>query len=87
MICSHGDMPRRHEYPPHYDPAIDKSPFMAALDDVRRMCTRAELTRECASAPRSYMMIDHIRRAIDDFAKTETGSREYFWGRPHSVGR
>jgi hypothetical protein len=82
----HGGMPRRQEYPPHYDPAIDKSPFMAALDDVRRMCTRAELTRDRATAPGSYMMIDCIRRAIDDFAERETGSREYFWGRPHSAG-
>jgi hypothetical protein len=27
-----------------------------------------------------------IRTAIDDYAELETGNREYFWNRPHSIG-
>ena len=27
-----------------------------------------------------------IWTAIDDYAELETGNREYFWNRPHSIG-
>ena len=71
-------MPRRREYATWYDPALDPSPFMAALADIRRMCTRAELTRDCTTVCGSQIMIQRIMTAIDDFAEIETGQREYF---------
>jgi hypothetical protein len=78
-------MPRK-TYPPFYDPALDASPFMATLDTLRRMCTRAEVTRPNTTVPGSHAMIQCIMRAIDDFAELETGHRDYFWGRRPRAG-
>jgi hypothetical protein len=39
-----------------------------------------------AKAPGSLVLIEAIKSAIDDYAERETGSREYFWGRPHKAG-
>jgi hypothetical protein len=79
-------MSRRHRYPTYYDPVADPSPLMAKLAEVRRMCTRAELALPRTTVPGSDIMLHGIMSAIDDFAERETGSREYFWGRPHSAG-
>jgi hypothetical protein len=76
-------MARRRTYQPYYDPKIDDSPFMAQLAEVRRMCTRAELTLPRMTVPGSDVMVHAIMSAIDDFAERETGHREYFWGRAH----
>jgi hypothetical protein len=53
-------------------------PRVAALWKVRHLCTRAEHVR--ASVPGSYILIQAIMSAIDDYAERETGNREYFWG-------
>jgi hypothetical protein len=34
----------------------------------------------------SWDRVQAIRTAIDDYAELETGNREYFWNRPHSIG-
>ena len=34
----------------------------------------------------SWDRVQAIRKAIDDYAELETGNREYFWNRPHSIG-
>jgi hypothetical protein len=39
-----------------------------------------------AKVPGSLMLIEAIKKAIDDYAECEMGHREYFWGRPHSAG-
>jgi hypothetical protein len=36
--------------------------------------------------PGSAALVQAIMSAIDDYAVRETGNREYFWNRPHSVG-
>jgi hypothetical protein len=79
-------MKRSAKYPPWYDPAVDTSPFMAKLDEVRRMCTRAEVTLPNMTVPGSHAMIQGVMHAIDDFAELETGHRGYFWGRPPRAG-
>jgi hypothetical protein len=70
---------------PHwYDPETDSSPFMEALWRARHLCTRAEHVR--AKVPGSFVLVQAIMSAIDDYAERETGNREYFWYRPHSAG-
>jgi hypothetical protein len=34
----------------------------------------------------SWDRVQAIWKAIDDYAELETGNREYFWNRPHSIG-
>jgi len=74
----------RSRYPVWYDPAIDASDFMAALWRARHLCTRAESVR--VTVPGSYILVQAIMSAIDDYAENETGNREYFWNKPHSAG-
>jgi len=77
--------------PRWYDPETDPSQFMEALWRVmealwraRHLCTRAEHVR--AKVPGSHILVQAIISAIDDYAERETGNREYFWNRPHSMG-
>jgi hypothetical protein len=65
-----------------YDSQLDSSEFMAELWKVRRMCTR----EVGAHGRESWDRVQAIRTAIDDYAELETGNREYFWNRPHSIG-
>ena len=67
-----------------YDPETDPSQFMAALWKVRHLCTRAEHVR--VTTPGSYILVQAIMSAIDDYAERETGNREYFWNKPHKAG-
>jgi hypothetical protein len=60
------------------------SQFMAALWKVRHLCTHAEHVRP--TVPGSYILVQAIMSAIDDYAERETGNREYFWGKPHKAG-
>ena len=34
----------------------------------------------------SWDRVQAIWKAIDGYAELETGNREYFWNRPHSIG-
>jgi hypothetical protein len=61
-----------------YDPETDPSKFMAALWEVRHLCTRAEHVR--MTVPGSYVLVQAIMSAIDDYAERETGNR-----RPHKA--
>jgi len=38
------------------------------------------------TVPGSYILVQAIMEAIDDYAERETGNREYFWNKPHSAG-
>jgi hypothetical protein len=40
----------------------------------------------CEKQPGSYVLLQAIKQAIDNYAECEMGHREYFWGRPHSAG-
>lgn len=55
----------------------DLSPFLKALDDVRRKATREEWCRAHVEA---------IIVAIDQYAEAATGNRDYFLNKPHSIG-
>jgi hypothetical protein len=75
---------RRMPKPFGYDPETDPSQFMAALWKVRHLCTRAEHVRP--TVPGSYILVQAIMSAIDDYAERETGNREYFWNKPYGAG-
>jgi hypothetical protein len=60
-----------------YDPAIDASPFRAALHKTRRLACHEGANWHEAQA---------IKNAIDDYAEAATGNRQYFWLKPVSVG-
>lgn len=55
----------------------DLSPFLKALDDVRRKATREGWCRAHVEA---------IIVAIDQYAEAATGNRDYFLNKPHSIG-
>ena len=55
----------------------DLSPFLKALDDVRRKATREGWCRAHVEA---------IIVAIDQYAEAATGNREYFLNKPYSIG-
>jgi hypothetical protein len=69
-----------------YDPETNPSQFLDALWRVRHLCTRAEAVLPHMRAPGSYVLIEAIKTAIDDYAERETGNREFFWNRPHKAG-
>jgi hypothetical protein len=62
------------------------SKLLAALWEVRRLCTSAEQTHRITRKPGSYVRVEAIKKAIDDYAECEFGNREYFWNRPHKAG-
>jgi hypothetical protein len=72
--------------PPWYDPETEKSRLLAALDEVRHLCCSAEQTVPYMRRPGSFMRLEAIKKAIDDYAECEMGHRDFFWGRPHSAG-
>jgi len=50
---------------------------------------RSESTPAASEQPvsrESWDRVQAIWKAIDDYAELETGNREYFWNRPHSIG-
>jgi hypothetical protein len=55
----------------------DLSPFLKALDDVRRKATREAWC---------YRHVQAIIVSIDQYAEAAKGNREYFLNKPHSIG-
>lgn len=78
-----GVMPKS---PYWFDRDTETSPFLMALAEARRECTRAESVLPHARKRGSLQMIQSIMSAIDDYAECEMGHREYFLSRPHSAG-
>ena len=65
--------------------AIDTRPISwPRAGRVWHLCTRAESAR--MTVPGSYVLVQAIMSAIDDYAERETGNREYFWNRPQGAG-
>jgi hypothetical protein len=60
-----------------YDPNADNPPWIKALADVRRMGT---LEGYC------FHHVQTIMLAIDQYAESALGNREYFLNKPHSIG-
>jgi len=69
-----------------FDPDKNKSLLLAAMSELRFLCTRAEQTVPFTKQPGSKILVSAIMSAIDDYAECETGYREFFWGRRHSAG-
>jgi hypothetical protein len=80
MICSHiGKCPDRS--------GTTRKPIHPGLWRRLRKCGISALAEHVrATVPGSYILIQAIMSAIDDYAERETGNREYFWGRPHKAG-
>ena len=60
-----------------FDDERELSPFLKALEDVRRKATREGWC---------YAHVQAIIVAIDQYAEAATGNREYFLNKPHSIG-
>ncbi|MDD1520937.1 MULTISPECIES: hypothetical protein [Bradyrhizobium] len=60
-----------------FDDERDLSPFLTALEDVRRRATREGWC---------YAHVQAILVAIDQYAEAATGNREYFLNKPVSIG-
>jgi hypothetical protein len=60
-----------------FDDEPNSSPWLKALEDVRRKATREGWCYPHAQA---------IIVAIDQYAEAATGNREYFLNKPHSIG-
>ena len=64
---------------PWYDPNTEKSRLLAALEQTRRFCCMSEEIMSCEKQPGSYVLLQAIKQAIDNYAECEMGHREYFW--------
>jgi hypothetical protein len=60
-----------------YDPNADNPPWIKALADVRHMGTRESYC---------FHHVQAIMLAIDQYAETALGNRQYFLNKPHSIG-
>ena len=60
-----------------YDENADNPPWTKALADVRRMGTREGYC---------FHHVQTIMLAIDQYAETALGNRQYFLDKPHSIG-
>lgn len=60
-----------------FDDEPDLSPWLKALEDVRRKATREGWC---------YQHVQAIIVAIDQYAEAATGNREYFLNKPVSIG-
>jgi len=60
-----------------YDDKADNSPWIKALAEVRHRATREGWC---------YQHVQAIIVAIDQYAETALGNRDYFLNRPHKAG-
>jgi hypothetical protein len=60
-----------------YDEKADNPPWIKALADVRHRGTREAYC---------YQHVQSIMLAIDQYAESALGNRDYFWNKPHSIG-
>jgi hypothetical protein len=72
--------------PWYYDPSTQTSPLLAAIAELRLVCTKARYTVPYMKEWGSFQRIEAIKTAIDDFAECEMGHREFFWNKPHKAG-
>jgi len=59
-----------------FDDEKDHTPFLKALEDVRRQASREGWC---------YKHVQAIIVAIDQYAEAATGNREFFMNKPHSL--
>ena len=63
---------------PRHIPKFEETHAETGFDRVRR--------RSAPHGRENWHRVQAIWKAIDDYAELETGNREYFWNRPHSIG-
>ena len=63
---------------PRHIPKFEETHAETGFERVRR--------KVGAHGRESWDRVQAIWKAIDDYAELETGNREYFWNRPHSIG-
>lgn len=75
------------KHPTHYDwndPA--NSELLNALARLRHLGVKNEQRGPLTTRAGSREALDAVMSTIDFWAERETGSREFFWGKPPSVG-
>jgi hypothetical protein len=60
-----------------FDDKADNTPWLKALEEVRRRATREGWC---------YQHVQAIIVAIDQYAEAATGNRQYFLSKPQSIG-
>jgi hypothetical protein len=65
------------EPPRWYDHNADNPPWIKALAEVRHLATREGWR---------YQHVQAIIVAIDQYAESALGNREFFLNKPHSIG-
>jgi hypothetical protein len=60
-----------------YDANVENPPWIKALADVQHMGTREGYC---------FQHVQAIMLAIDQYAETALGNREFFLNKPHSIG-
>jgi len=60
-----------------YDPAADNPPWIRALAEVRHLATREGYC---------YHHVQAMIVAIDQYAESALGNREFFLNKPYSIG-
>jgi hypothetical protein len=60
-----------------FDDKADNTPWLKALEEVRRRATREGWR---------YQHVQAIIVAIDQYAEAATGNRQYFLSKPQSIG-
>jgi len=60
-----------------FDPnSTDNPPFLTALAEVRKI-----------GVHEGWCYHQAIMLSIDQYAEAATGNREFFWNKPHSIGK
>jgi hypothetical protein len=80
------EMPK-YEYGRWYDwNERSNTELLDVMAKLRHLTCRSELLNLHARQPGSLQAIEAIKSSIDFWAERETGYKEYFWGKPPSVG-
>jgi hypothetical protein len=81
-------VPVMSEKPVDYwlDTRTNTSRLMATRWDARYLINSAKASLPFTKQPGSYLRLEAVKKAIDEYAECEFGNREYFWGRPHKAG-
>jgi hypothetical protein len=84
VLCSNAVM---REYGRHYDwNDPQNSELLDALARLRHLGVKSEHRNPLTTRAGSREALEAIMSTIDFWAERETGNREFFWGKPPSVG-
>lgn len=77
-------MPRRSGRMPELS-GLERERVLEAVRQARGEIIRAEAKIEIGSP--HYRALERFREATNDLAEALTGDREFFWKKPHSIGK